>query len=436
MWGQIEGENKIVIARKVLRGLADHLTEGSPVGLIAYGHRREGDCQDIETVLPLGPLDRAQLSRTVDALNPKGKTPITASVQQAFAALAKQSGPATVILVSDGLETCGGDPCAAVQAAKKQGIEFVLHVVGFDVAKEEVSQLECAAQAGDGRYFAADNAEDLAAALETAATLPATVPPGRLRVRVVADGRLQDATVVAQAAGQKEIGARTYASEATNPRRLPLADGTYQVRVRAVGIKGDIERRFTIDIADGSQVEREVDFSTGELVLGVRRNGELSDASYQVRVAGTGETAASGRTYRSASSNPAVVRITAGTYDIEFASIEISGRPTLQVSGQEVAPQGRREILREFASATVKIGARRGAALVDAGVRIFHRDTGKAVAQGRTYNHAASNPKTFVVEPGHYRVEVKEIRGKGQRELALDLEAGQEAEHLLELPAS
>ena len=46
MWGQIEGENKIVIARRVLGGLVDGLDEGSEVGVIAYGHRREGDCDD------------------------------------------------------------------------------------------------------------------------------------------------------------------------------------------------------------------------------------------------------------------------------------------------------------------------------------------------------------------------------------------------------
>ena len=57
-------------------------------------------------------------------------------------------------------------------------------------------------------------------------------------------------------------------------------------------------------------MEKEVDFSTGELVVGAKRNGELSDATYRVKVAGTGEAAAQGRTYTSAKSNPAVVKIT------------------------------------------------------------------------------------------------------------------------------
>ncbi len=77
MWGQIEGENKIVIARRVLGDLIDGLPADSDAGLVAYGHRREGDCDDIETILPLGPLDKAAMRASVEGLNPKGRTPIT-----------------------------------------------------------------------------------------------------------------------------------------------------------------------------------------------------------------------------------------------------------------------------------------------------------------------------------------------------------------------
>ncbi|MDH3403585.1 MAG: VWA domain-containing protein, partial [Acidobacteriota bacterium] len=84
MWGQIEGENKIVIARRVLAGLVDGLDDGAEVGVIAYGHRREGDCDDIETVVTMGPLDKAAVKSTVSGLEPKGKTPITRSVETAF----------------------------------------------------------------------------------------------------------------------------------------------------------------------------------------------------------------------------------------------------------------------------------------------------------------------------------------------------------------
>ena len=114
MWGQIEGENKISIAKTVLKNLVDELPDDSEVGLIAYGHREKGDCKDIETIVPPGPLDKASINQKIDALNPKGKTPITDSVLMAFDLVKANENATTVILVSDGIETCGGDPCQAV----------------------------------------------------------------------------------------------------------------------------------------------------------------------------------------------------------------------------------------------------------------------------------------------------------------------------------
>ena len=345
MWGQIQGENKIVIARKVLGDLVDGLPDDQRVGLVAYGHRREGDCDDIELVSPLAGIDKSSFKATVNGLNPKGKTPITQSVQRAFDVVKQGDGKATVILISDGLETCGGDPCAAVRAAKASGIDFVMHVIGFDVAGEDVSQLECAAQAGDGLFLSAENADELGAALDAAVAMPVDVPPGRLSVKTMADGALHDAsvTVTDRATGEQINGSRTYTDPSTNPRVLPLPDGSFHVKVHAVGLKGDAVREFDVDIAEGNRVEKEFDFSTGEIVIGVTRNGELSDATYKVRVASTGKQAAGGRTYTRSAHNPSTVRITSGQYTVSVKSVEISSKKAEVDLGQvKVEPKGAR----------------------------------------------------------------------------------------------
>ncbi|MEM9557996.1 MAG: VWA domain-containing protein, partial [Acidobacteriota bacterium] len=306
MWGQIAGEPKIAIARGVLGELLDDLDDAQRVGLLAYGHRREGDCDDIELVAPVAALDRSALKAHAAALNPKGKTPITAAIEQAFEAL-PEGGGATVIVVTDGLETCGGDPCATVRAARDAGREFVLHIVGFDVADDDVSQLECAAQAGGGRFLPAEDAGSLAAALDTASALTGETPAGALLLTATADGSLQDVAVhVADAEGAAVAVGRTYTDAGTNPRRIPLVDGRYTATVTAMGIQGDRERTVPFEIVDGATVEKAVDFSTGELSVGVTRNGQLSDAAYRVYVASSGEQVTAGRTYTSASSNPAV----------------------------------------------------------------------------------------------------------------------------------
>ena len=73
----------------------------------------------------------------------------------------------TIVLVSDGEETCHADPCGAVKSLKTSGIKFILHVVGFGVDAKEKEQLTCLAEAGGGQYFGASNAALLLSALET-----------------------------------------------------------------------------------------------------------------------------------------------------------------------------------------------------------------------------------------------------------------------------
>ncbi|MEM8963827.1 MAG: vWA domain-containing protein [Acidobacteriota bacterium] len=433
MWGQIEGKNKIVIAREVIKELSGGLADDAEVGLIAYGHRREGDCEDVETVMPIATLDRAALGSTVDGLNPKGKTPITRSLEQAFEVAKARTTPTTVILVSDGLETCGGDPCAAVRAAKEAGVDFLMHVIGFDVGKENVAQLECAAQAGGGLYRSADNAAELSGALEQAVAMPADDPPGMLSVKVIADGELQDATVrVRQAADDIEVASsRTYTADDTNPRVLPLSDGTYHVLVRAVGVRGEVQREFKDVVIAGEPKEILVDFSTGELVIGANRNDALGDATVRVYYAGTNTEAAANRTYTSASSNPKTIRLTAGTYDIVIKSVEIGGRPTRRIEGVVVDPGGRVENIVSFESGTLTIGAVQGDERVDAVVRIVDAE-GNQVGQSRTYTGEKTNPKTFTVEPGTYTVRVKGLGGIGEREIQMTVERGGSVEQTVD----
>src|SRR3546814_1654067 len=89
-----------------------------------YGHRRKGDCMDIESLVALGPLDRDTMIKQIEGLNAIGMTPLTASVKQAIEQLRQTEQSASVVLVSDGLESCGGDPCEAVRAARQSGVDF------------------------------------------------------------------------------------------------------------------------------------------------------------------------------------------------------------------------------------------------------------------------------------------------------------------------
>jgi len=180
MWRRIGERTKIEIAHEAVDTLLAGWNAGTDLGLMVYGHRRKGDCADIELLQPIGPLDADAFRAQVAGLQPTGMTPIAVSVRQAAEALRYTEQRATVILVSDGEETCNADPCALGAELEAQGVDFTAHVVGFDVEANPAAreQLQCLAQATGGRYFDARDAGELDAALASVAEQPAeTAPP-------------------------------------------------------------------------------------------------------------------------------------------------------------------------------------------------------------------------------------------------------------------
>ncbi len=183
MWGQIEGQNKITLARTAVGQLVADWPAQDALGLIVYGHRRKGDCADIETLVPVGPLDRNAFLSLVQGLNPKGMTPVADALAHAADALRASEQKATVILISDGEETCSADPCAQARALEEKGLDFTAHIIGFDVPNPaHQAQLRCMAEATGGRYLNARDAGELADGLATLGRDVAPLPPAEATV--------------------------------------------------------------------------------------------------------------------------------------------------------------------------------------------------------------------------------------------------------------
>ena len=178
MWGQIDGKSKMEIAKDVVGKVVGNWKPEDELGLVAYGHREKGSCTDIEVLREPGKLDAADYMSAVNALTPKGKTPMTAAVRMAAEALKYTEKKATVILVSDGLETCDPNPCAVAGELEKLGVELTVHTVGFGLDdKGAVAQLKCLAEKTGGTYTTANNASELQKALtKTVAAKPAPPP--------------------------------------------------------------------------------------------------------------------------------------------------------------------------------------------------------------------------------------------------------------------
>ncbi|MFN7974947.1 MAG: VWA domain-containing protein [Acidobacteriota bacterium] len=176
MWAPVEGKPKIAIARQAIADMLQGWDPAIEVGLMAYGHRRKGDCADIEVLVPPGPVDAARIARAADAIQPSGMTPLSAAVRRAAEELRWSEERATVILVSDGIETCKADPCEVGAELARMGVAFRAHVIGFDVPQKDEGGLRCLARTTGGLYLAARNAAALNTALR-AARQEASAPP-------------------------------------------------------------------------------------------------------------------------------------------------------------------------------------------------------------------------------------------------------------------
>jgi Ca-activated chloride channel family protein len=152
MWGEINGAAKMTIARDTLRSVLGKLPDTLELGLIAYGHRDKGRCDDIELLVPPATGTGAAIAEAAAALSPKGKTPISEAVKRAAEGLRYTEEKATVILITDGIETCDADPCAVATALEQAGVDLTVHVVGFGLSSEEGAKVACLAENTGGTY--------------------------------------------------------------------------------------------------------------------------------------------------------------------------------------------------------------------------------------------------------------------------------------------
>lgn len=227
----VGGQTKMAAAQSVLAQVVPAVAPEAKIGLAAYGHRRPQDCADIEILVPPGSADRAAVLARIAAMQPNGMTPISEAVAQVADLLKNRAAETTIVLVSDGQETCGGDPCAVVRALKAAGVKFVMHVVGFAVTDADRAQLECIAQAGGGTYFgAADGAALLAALQQVNAEIAQKVEQAKTQVVTQATGLGKVRILLPESALQSLSGyriVRKISDKTVKEGELPAADSTH-----------------------------------------------------------------------------------------------------------------------------------------------------------------------------------------------------------------
>ena len=359
MWGQIDGRAKLEIARETVAEVLAGMPAGQELGLMAYGHRRKGDCGDIELMVPPAADTAAAISTDVNAMKFLGKTPLSEAVRQAAEALRYGEEAATVVLVTDGLETCAADPCALGRELEANGLNFTAHVIGFGLTEAEGAQVSCLASETGGQYYEASDAAGLTEALSATVTQAATTPtpaplPGAqltapeeapigTMVQVSWTGPETDLDTIEIAAADESYRDYAYVSEG-NPvsLQMPGVPGIYELRYK----NGDHSTVATrpITVIEGPLALTAPDQATvGQLVPVSWRGPNAVYDNIQLRLAGD-------ESYISyayvAYGNPVVLRMpdTAGNYEFAYKFNDAQALITRPIT---VLPAGTPPVLAE-----------------------------------------------------------------------------------------
>lgn len=164
---------KMDVAKQALTTLAGQIAQGSQVGLRVFGHKpvqnniRES-CTDSELLLPMSAFQSDDMVSRVLPLKSYGMTALGYSLELAASDFTPDAKK-TIILISDGEESCGKDPAQVMEALKARGINVVIHAVGFAANAQAQGQLKKLAEMTQGSYTDAQNAGELQASLQQAA---------------------------------------------------------------------------------------------------------------------------------------------------------------------------------------------------------------------------------------------------------------------------
>lgn len=161
MKSQHQGTTRMEGAKILFYKFIDSLSKDKTMqfALRMYGHTVKyppGDCKDSKLIIPFGPNNIAQIKQKVKEAKPTGITPIEHSLTQAANDFADNKANNIVIIITDGIEECGGDPCKARQKLMEKGIVFKPFIIGIGLAPEQIKTFECV-----GTYYDYDNSATL-----------------------------------------------------------------------------------------------------------------------------------------------------------------------------------------------------------------------------------------------------------------------------------
>ncbi len=348
MWGQIEGRAKLEIAREALGSVLSGMDPATEIGLMAYGHREKGSCTDIELVVPPAAGTAQAIIDAANAMKFLGKTPLSDAVKLAAEDLKYTEDAATVILITDGIETCEADPCALGAALEAAGVNFTAHVVGFGLTEEEGRAVACLAENTGGKYIQASDAGALVEALKTTVVVaepePAPVPEPEPEPVAAVEFNLMPTAVFAAEGdpvpaeeGMPWSVHLINADGTTGERltteygepRLKLDPGTY----RLIGSLGEAKAEMDVTVTADATATPVMNLNAGRVILNPKLDAAApiaDNAAVQFTLPGGDTSTYYGKTVTVVPAGEVPVRVTIGIAVAEVMVTVEAGKTTEQ----------------------------------------------------------------------------------------------------------
>lgn len=167
---QVQGGKTLMeMAKESISEFTSNLPENTKVSLTVYGHKGTGSdkdkqlsCSSIEEIYPLSSYDQAQFVSAMHTVSPSGWTSMAKALKETGAKLSQgNEGTNVIYLVSDGKETCDGNPAEEARNLAKSSVNPIINVIGLSVNGEDASQLQKIAESAEGRYIDAKSQQEL-----------------------------------------------------------------------------------------------------------------------------------------------------------------------------------------------------------------------------------------------------------------------------------
>lgn len=171
------GLRRIDSVRSALAKVLPRVAPKRRLGLMSYGPGNQPDsCANVTLDLPPAPNTAATIMARVNGLQPDGRTPLTTAVRMAAETLTYWKKPVTIVLVTDGEESCGADPCALARELKTDGVRVTVHIISYKIrdslGSDGIFKAQCLSETTGGLYVATDTLDELVAALDQTLVCP------------------------------------------------------------------------------------------------------------------------------------------------------------------------------------------------------------------------------------------------------------------------